>query len=154
MSCMTDTWLARTAVNRILGPFTRSEVEVKIRSGELKPQDEICQSSGSWFCLREQEELSAQLGIMLPRPARSSDEEATDTEMTQPEFQDLIMPNELAQSNLEQTAVLSLKKNHPSPVTPVSAGSSHLSFMKGATWLLVSIAALLLITILRLSRTF
>jgi len=75
-----DQWLVRTRDNKILGPMSRAEICQLIFTHRLGIEDEVCRASFYWFYLHEHKELSAQLGIHLPRQPRDDDEEVTETE--------------------------------------------------------------------------
>ncbi len=75
-----DQWLVRTRDNRILGPLSRAEICQLIFTHRLGIEDEVCRANFYWFYLHEHKELSAQLGIHLPRQPRDDDDEVTETE--------------------------------------------------------------------------
>lgn len=75
-----DQWMVRTAQNEVRGPFTREAVIQQIQSGQLGPEDEVCQANRYWIYLDEREEVMKQLGIEAPRKNRLPEDDATDTD--------------------------------------------------------------------------
>lgn len=75
-----DEWLVRTTRNEISGPFSRQALIDKIQSGQLGPDDEVCQANHYWIYLDERDEVMRQLGIQLPGISSREEDEITDTQ--------------------------------------------------------------------------
>lgn len=62
-----DTWLVRTSLNVIAGPYHKEEICQLIENGKLGPYDEVCESGSYWFFIHEREEVQKRLkNIDLP----------------------------------------------------------------------------------------
>lgn len=72
-------FLVRTLDNRILGPFTKEQINEHILQGVLKPRDEVSAANEYWFYVQEREETLKFLGIEMPIH-RDPDDDVTVTE--------------------------------------------------------------------------
>jgi hypothetical protein len=64
---MSQQWLVRTAKNLISGPYPKEKIQEMVASGELLPQDEVCEAHNFWISLHDRKEVLQYLGIAIPK---------------------------------------------------------------------------------------
>jgi hypothetical protein len=121
--------MVRTTSNVIAGPYSKDQVIQLIRDGKLTHEDEVCRANHYWIFLHESDEVSRQLGIEMPRAARDSDDEDTQTEtaLTEPGSDLPDMPD--VQESEHTTAIVRGSRHPAQPAAAAQlspgAGGTH-----------------------------
>jgi hypothetical protein len=117
-----------------MGPFARPDLVEMIQDGKLGLQDEVCQATGYWIYLHEHQEVQRQLGVQVPRSAKSAhggageDDEVTETQTEAPLSYELdrgsvpVIPDLPAESD-GNTAMFTRRSPSASPSVPAPSSA-------------------------------
>ena len=144
---MAELWLVRTSKNRILGPFPKTELCVKISRGDYEVEDEVCAANRYWLGLHEKAELGRQLGVEVPKKTRSDKQgdETTDTEIGGEKTDSAILAH-TPESQMPRLAALV-------PQASLEPALERTSIFRILAWLMAVFGLVILMMVLRVLRS-